>query len=74
MQHCLHCRYYVREPEHDFGSCHGNPPVVMLLPTMPTKEQQIASGGRAQGFTLQTVRPTVKATDVICNLANTHAI
>jgi len=69
MSQCLHCAFYVREADEVFGACHGNPPTVMLLPMQPTKEQQIASGGRAQGFALQTVRPTVKAMDRACNLA-----
>ena len=65
---CLHCIYYVRHPDKQTGDCHGNPPSVMLLPVAPAAKDQIASGGRAQGFALQTVRPTVQATDKACAL------
>ena len=70
---CLHCIYYVREPEKEIGSCHGNPPQVMLLPVAPPPRSQIETGGRAQGFALQTVRPTVQAVDVACSMAKTAA-
>lgn len=69
MSQCLHCAYYVREPEHDYGSCHGNPPSVMLMPVQAAKADQIASGGRAQGLAPATLRPMVKAMDRACSLA-----
>jgi len=65
---CLHCIYYVRHPDKQIGDCHGNPPTVMLLPMQAPKAQQIASGGTAQGFALQTVRATVQAIDVACGM------
>ena len=59
---CGECNRF--DPVNDqpgIGSCHGNPPVVMLLPVV-----QSALAGQGQGFALQTVRPTVKATDRAC--------
>jgi len=69
MSQCQHCCYFVGNPDNvDVGDCHGNPPTVMLLPVAVPRAQQIASGGQAQGFALQTVRPTVKAVDRACKL------